>query len=126
MKLTADLVGKLFLDCLFKEGEDTTKRVVVVKGITVIVGLHPERLESKRAEVRELLRELDEAFFPATGGGMSFLKMPFRNDTVHWGEHRSAEQLMMLALGLGEAEYLMPREMWPAFPCGMPYLVFKD
>lgn len=123
-RLSVKTVEQLFLDCLFKEGEPTEKHVVA-KGLTVQVGFHPIRLESKRAEVRELLRELEPNFFPGTGDGMSFLRMPFRKDQGHWGEHRDCERLLLLALALGEASYLAPKEMWAMFPGGVPYVVFK-
>ena len=42
------------------------------------------------------------------------------------GMHLTMEYLFLLGIAIGEVEYLLPREMWEAFPGGMPYLVVKQ
>ena len=42
--LTADRVNSIFMDCLFKDGEDTSGHIVA-EGIVQTVGLHPGRVE---------------------------------------------------------------------------------
>jgi len=63
------LTNNAFMDCLFKEGEDTTNHVKV-EGLTSMFGLHLQRLEEKRELVTALLAELPAEFKE----GWSFLK----------------------------------------------------
>src|SRR4030042_2298665 len=65
-------VNAIFMDCLFKEGEDTSKPIKV-EGIVRNIGFHPERLESHKAEIAAMLDELPDEFKESGGGGMSFL-----------------------------------------------------
>ena len=47
-------------------------------------------------------------------------------DGNQWtGFHQRMEQLLMLGIGLGLMEIQVPRNLWEAFPGGMPYVVFK-
>lgn len=125
----AECVGKVFRDCLFTEAELVGGRppgeFVQVDGIIMTVGFHPERLESHRQDVIEILRYMPTQFFKGSGDGWSFLNLPMTKDDHQWGEHRNAEQLMMLAFGLKLGQYTMPRDMWKAFPGGMPFITFE-
>lgn len=117
----SELTQRAFLDCLFKEGENTTNHVKV-EGITNIFCLHPQRLEEKRELVTALLAELPEEFKE----GWSFLNLCNMKDGKQWtGMHRICEQLVVMAIGLGLMEYCMPREMWVVLPGGVPYLIIK-
>lgn len=71
-KLDSAKVDKIFMNCLFKEGEDTSKHIPA-EGMVCTVGFHPERLESHRQEVEEMLLDLPEEFMQDRGGGWSFL-----------------------------------------------------
>jgi hypothetical protein len=146
MKLTADNVVEVFMDCLFTEDEMiaiglehyTAEQVLamedppflVASGIVNDVALHPERLETHRGEVREMLRQLPKEFQSVSaggGGGWSFLNMCMRDDGEQWtGLHRTQEHLATLAIALKEGSWLLPREMWEAFPGGMPYFSVSD
>jgi hypothetical protein len=42
----------------------------------------------------------------------------------HWGEHINMNELCVLAIGLKLGNWCLPREMWTAFPGGMPYIGF--
>lgn len=131
LELTTGNVNKTFMNCLFEDeeikGKDDKDIIYVpVKGIMTNIGFHPERLESHREEVKELLSQLPEPFFKSKGGGWSFLNMPMNNKNEQWGEQRNAEQLLLLGMGLGLAEIQLPRELWSTLPGGVPYLCIND
>jgi hypothetical protein len=124
--LNAERVQKVFLACLFKDGEDHGK-YVPVPGITTNVGFHPGRIEEHKAEIAEMLGELPDEFKESGGGGMSFLNACNDKHGNQWtGMHRAMEQLFQLGLAAGKAACLMPREMWGALPGGMPYYVVNN
>ena len=117
----SELTTNAFMDCLFKEGEDTTNHVNV-EGLTSMFGLHPQRLEEKRELVTALLAELPAEFKK----GWSFLNLCTTKNGEQWtGMHDVCEQLAVMAIGLGLMEYCLPREMWAILPGGMPYLTIK-
>ncbi len=119
--INPERVNTIFMDCLFNDGEDTSNHVKA-EGITQNVGFHPERLESHRAEIEEMLDELPDEFKESGGGGISFLNAC--NDKLgnQWtGLHQRMEQLLQLGIAIGKVKCLIPREMWSALPGGMPY-----
>ncbi len=113
--LTAENVTAVFLDCLFRDGEDTSNPAFA-EGIRNKFGFHRERLGSHKEEIKEMLSCLPEQFRE----GWSFLNACMTKDDVHWGEYHEVEQLLVLGLASGQA-MLMPREMWEVMPGGMPY-----
>lgn len=122
-KLTPNNVEKIFLDCLFKDGENTDN-AVLVDGIVLRVGFNPERLAAHKEEVRALLAQLPDPFHAEVigAGGWTFLNACYDANGVQWtGEHRSMEQLFMLGEGLDFVHSLLPRDMWTVLPGGMPY-----
>lgn len=119
-------VNSIFIDCLFVEGEDTSNHVKA-EGITSNVGFHPDRLESRKAEIVAMLDELPDEFKESGGGGMSFLNACNDKHGNQWtGLHQRMEQLFQLGIGVGKVKNLMPREMWDALPGGMPYYTVTD
>ena len=123
MELTAQNVNNVFMDCLFKDGEDTSG-YIEARGIVMNAGFHPERLESHKAEVAKMLAGLPSEFQKSGGGGWTFLNACNDKNGNQWtGEHRTMEQLFLLGIALGIAEFQLPREVWGAFPGGMPYIV---
>lgn len=120
-------VREVFLRCLFTADElDHGRPVVEVEGIVTNVGFHPDRLEASRAEVLALLEAIVRPeFWVDGGGGYSFLYLVLDVAGAQWAEHRNAEELYLLAAGLGHAAFLMPREHWALLPGAMPYLVFR-
>lgn len=121
--LDPEKVNAIFMDCLFKKGEDTSKHVKA-EGIVRNVGFHPERLESHKAEIEAMLDELPDEFKETGGGGMSFLNACNDKHGNQWtGLHQRMEQLFQLGVGVGKVKSLMPREMWGVLPGGMPYYV---
>lgn len=108
------------MDCMFKDGEDISD-AKIAEGVITKFGFHPSRLESHRIEIGELLAELPEQFQQSKGGGWSFLNACMTKDDDQWGEHRDIDQLLCLGIAIDQAKILMSREMWSAFPGGMPY-----
>ena len=117
----SELVSKSFMDCLFKEGEDTSN-YVKVEGIINNFGLHPQRLEEKRELVTALLAELPIEFKK----GYTFLNICTNKNGELWtGDQRVCEQLIVMAIGLDLMSYCLPREMWAILPGGVPYIIVK-
>lgn len=142
-RLNPTRVTEILTDCLFTEEETReitalgldpaeeaaagTPHFRIAQGIIHDVAFHPERLESHRGEVREMLAELDDSFKQTGGGGMSFLNMCMDRHGEQWtGLHQTQEQLCLLGIALGLARWVLPREMWQVLPGGMPYLVVLD
>ena len=122
-------VTDAFMDCLFKEDEPHDG-YILVEGITNKFGFHPQRLERKRETIKEILSMLPNEFKDTSlggEGGWSFLNLCVLQDGYQWtGMHRVQEQLMCIAIGLNLMEYLLPREMWPALPGSVPYVMIKE
>lgn len=125
----AEKVRNIVTDSLYRSEEvpDGIPRAdaVIVDGLVGKMGFHPQRLESHRAEVEAILREMSPDFFADHGGGATFLNLCMDKNGDQWGEHRNCNDLVVLAIGLRLAKYCLPREMWPALPGGMPYIVFN-
>ena len=123
--LNAERVNEVFLDCLFREGEDTSKHIKA-EGITTTAGFHPERLNSHKAEIEAMLDELPNEFQKQGGGGMSFLEACNDKHGEQWtGLHCVMEQLFQLGIAIGKVSLLLPREVWSGLPGGMPYYVIN-
>ena len=119
--LSAERVEAVFLDCLFKEGEETSNHVAVY-GIMMNVGFNPDRLDSHKAEIMTLLSELPNDFQKSAGGGMSFLSACTDKHGHQWtGLQLRMEQLFLLGIAIGKVETLLPREIWSFLPGGRPY-----
>lgn len=125
MQLTSENVHKTFIDCLYKEGEDTTGHIKAA-GIMATVGFHPERLLENTLAIRTMLELLPIEFYKETGSGMSFLNFVNNRDGEQWTDlHQIADELLMLGLAINKIEYNMPRALWQSLPSGMPYLFIK-
>lgn len=124
MQLTAENVHTILMECLYNNGEDTTGHVIG-EGVMKKVGLHPDRLQARKADIESMLNELPESFHAATGGGHSFLNACLTKDGEQWGEHSNIDELIMLGNAIGKVEFNAPRELWSALPGGMPYFVVK-
>ena len=123
--LTAKKVDTIFRDCLFKDGEDITN-YIKAEGLVHPVGFNPERLESHKVEIRELLMELPTEFMKSGGGGWSALNMVMDKHGNQWAEHINMEQLVQLGEATGLVTCQLPRDLWSALPGGMPYYVVND
>lgn len=128
-KLSAARVHAIMMDVLFKPDEIPADKslpanAVVAEGIQVKFGFHKERLERHRAEMIEMLGDLPDEFHEGKGGGWSFLNACNTRDGEQWADlHKTVNELFCLAIALGLAKWLMPRELWGSLPGGMPYVV---
>lgn len=125
--LTSENVEAIFRDCLFKEEElvdgKPLMEPVKVEGIRTYFGFHPERLRGYTEQIQLLINELPEEF----DEGWSFLNLCVDREHNQWtGLHQICEQLMVLAMGVGLADYTLPRESWSVFPSGLPYIRFHQ
>ena len=122
--LTAQNVNLIFSQCLFADEESKTD-FKPAKGITMNVGFHPDRLEGYRDTVVGFIKQLDPVFYDPAQGGMSFLQLPFDAQGNQWAEQRTAQELLLLASGLGMVKYCLPKQFWGALPGGVPYVFFN-
>lgn len=114
MKLTAQNVEKLFAKCFRETGEP-------IEGIGGSAALDTSAHES---DIAEMLAQLPAEFQRSGGGGWSFLNACMDKGGGQWtGLHSTMDKLFMLGIAAGKAQWLMPREMWPLLPGGMPYVV---
>jgi len=125
MKLTVKNVNEVFDNC-FTSIKDSNN-IIIVNGIVNIFGFYKDKLELHKEDIESMLSELPEQFQEEKGGGWTFLNACDRKDGSQWtGEHRNMEMLFCMGIGLGIVNWLMPREMWSAFPGNMPYVVIKQ
>lgn len=122
MKLTAQNVESVLTDCLFKDGEDTTN-YVKAECVMMKIGFNPERLEGHKENIEKMLKQLPKEFMKDGGGGYSFLNACVTAEGEEWGGHSDIDNLLCLGIAAGKAKIQLPREMWSAFPGGMPYFV---
>ncbi len=130
-ELTDQNVNDIMRDCLFsneevdgKTEEELKQNAVPVDGLVVKVGFHKGRLEEHATEIEEMLAQLPSAFKEGEGDGWSFWKAALREDGMQWTKSdQRIDELFMLGMGIGKAEYRAPREFWSALPGGMPYYV---
>ncbi len=122
-KLTSDRVTKVFLDCLFKDGEDTSN-CMKAEGIMTNASFHPDRLAGHKTEIEEMLGELPIGFQKNSGGGWTFLNACNDKNGNQWAEYiQTMEQLFLLGIAIDKVKFQLPREVWSALPGGIPYLV---
>ena len=139
--INANRVEEILRDCLFTDDEighsalsgdgieagRVPADAVPARGIMNNFMFHAGRLDSHRAEIEQMLMNLPESFMRSKGGGMSFLQACQDRADEQWtGLHLRMDQLFVLGIAIGKAEFLMPREMWSILPGGMPYLVVED
>ena len=126
MELSVKNVTTVFMDCLFKEGENTDDPAIA-KGITLNIGFNKDRLKKNDENITSMLKQLPIGFYKNSGGGMTFLDACNNAEGNQWtGSHEIMEQLFCLGLASEKAYYLLSRKMWCSLPGGMPYIVVKD
>jgi hypothetical protein len=126
----AQIVDDTIKHCLYQEHEipedgSAPEDAIIVRGLVTDFGLHPSRVEEKKPIVKELIEKIvTDEFLKSKGGGMSFLRLCVDREGGQWAEHRTMEAFCCLAIAMGYAQWCMPRELWAAFPGGMPYVMF--
>ena len=127
MKLTNQNVEDVFFKCLFKEGEDTSN-AIIVKGVRMNIGFHPERLEESYYTITELLLQCHENFMEnSKAKGYTFLAFCEDKNSEQWTSlHEVCDMLITMGIAIGKVEFIMPRDIWETLPGGMPYLQIKN
>jgi hypothetical protein len=130
MELTAENVDKVMLASLFdvESGEPQDEMLARAIRVESIIGqtygFDPKRIEPQKRNIASMLSQLPDDFMHDKGGGMSFLNACVRQDGLQWADlHLTMNALFMLGEAVGLAKCLVPRELWKAFPGGMPYFV---
>jgi hypothetical protein len=125
MQLTAENVNRIFMDCLFDEGENT-KDAIIGKGIQNDFGFEPSRLRGHTNDILDMIYQLPSAFDQKVGGGWSFLNMAINKGGEQWADsHQTMEQLLALGTAIDRMGFNLPRDKWNIFPGGMPYVYVK-
>lgn len=123
MELSSQNVIDTFMECLYKEGENT-EGYIVGEGVMMKCGFHPDRLKTNTGNIEAMLGYLPDSFKSIGGGGMSFLNMCNDKNGRQWADlHQTMDQLVCLGNAIGKMKFLMPRDMWFSMPGGMPYIV---
>lgn len=122
LELTAANVFGVLCDCFFKEeelknGVPIVDEYVSVDGIARKFGFNKERLFGHKQDIIDLIDQL-----PDFSEGVSFLNLPFTKDGLQWGEQINAEQLIVLGIGVGVLEELLPRKDWVFCPGSVPFI----
>lgn len=125
MKLTAENVKIVFIDCLFEEGADTSNHVKA-EGVKLKVGFDPIKLKQNELKIIDFLNQLPAPFRQTVSGGWTFLNGVADNMGNHWAEHPNLDQLLCLGLAIGKLEITLPREMWGDLPGCVPYFTYLD
>jgi hypothetical protein len=130
--LTSDNVMKTFFNSLYNDEEvarlkpeTAPEGAILIEGITIKVGFHPERLKNNKLAIRSMLSQLPPTFQHDKGGGHSFLEACNTSNGILWGDHRSMELLFILGMASNMVKLCAPREMWKSLPGGVPYYVIN-
>lgn len=134
--IDSNAVHKAMLHVLYREAEtadggytpdNPPPGCVVVEGLTMTFGFHPERLQEVRAKVEVWLAALPVNFMHTSESkGWTFLNACVDRNEVQWGEQMNVQELMCLGVGLGLVEYGLPRDFWKHLPGGVPYFTVRD
>lgn len=126
MSIDPNRVVDAYGECLAEDLDPEDANYMVVEGILAPTAFDKRKLEAHRDEVIDMLSWLPLPYRPlgvGGGGGWSFLNACQDKDDHQWtGLHRTMDQLFQLGIGLGMATWILDREMWAAFPGGMPYV----
>lgn len=99
---------------------------LLTRAVIHAFGFSKTALDKYKEHIMKELAGMQDTFFQTPDGGMSMLAMVYDRNEVHWAEHRNAEALIALGLGIEMVSFILPREMWNAFPGSMPYIVIND
>jgi hypothetical protein len=121
MELEPEVVERTFEACYDPAGD------VRVDGIMLPARFDKRKLADHAELIAALLSELPDQFKTSGGGGWSFLNACMDRRGNQWtGMHSTMDKLFMLGLAIGMVEPLLPRDVWPTLPGGMPYYLVKD
>ncbi len=125
-ELTSQNVTDIFKKCLCS-GSEPDSEIIVVEGIVSSAEFSEGKIEEHKHEILEMLLQLPEEFMASKGGGWSFLNACLTNTGSMWTSlHQVMEQLFLLGMGAELVVCLTPRDIWYAFPGGVPYYQVLD
>jgi hypothetical protein len=117
MKLTADNVMKTLKNCIHDSNSSKAgDEIIMVDGIAHKFEFKKEKLEKCKDDIVDMLGQLPPQFKQ----GWSFLMACDDKEGEQWGEHKHMEALVCLGIAIGKVS-MLPRELWPMLPGGMPY-----
>lgn len=127
LKLTAENVDKIFLDCFLPENYTDDTKVIVVNAVTGNFGFDPEKIEKHADDIQQMISQLSPKF-DENNGGYSFMNLPFKGETDEpWGEQINGDHLMALGLASGWMMLTFEdRDMWSILPGAVPYVYRLD
>lgn len=116
--INKERLNEIFMDCLFKRGEDTTNHVMV-DGVTNRFSLHPSRVNQNKKEISTMVDCLPKEF----DEGYSFLEMCVDSLGNQWtGLHNDTQELLVLGIAIGRLEYTASMEFVRMVLGGIPYI----
>jgi hypothetical protein len=118
MKLTTENVRNVLEYCLVSNEELQNESVEKkhVQSVMGVFGMHGQRLEEKREEVRDLLSQLNKYPQP-----QPFQNLCMDKDFHQWGEHRNINELLAMGTGLNLVELDHTKKF-----AGIPSVVFTE
>lgn len=123
-ELSDENVERIFSDCLCNEGE---KDSVKCEGVAHSFLFSKNKLSKHKEELSQILLQLPSEFMENGGGGYSFLYACNNKNGEQWtGLHFTMEKLFALGIGIEKVKCLLPKEVWPALPGGVPYYVVLE
>lgn len=125
MELTSEAVRELMNKCFWSDQTPPSPELrLEVQGIVHTFAFDVSKVKENTDVIAELLAELPKDFQKDGGGGWSFLNACVDKQGNQWtGLHLEQECLFVLGIAAGKAEWVFPRDIWPALPGGMPYIV---
>lgn len=126
MSIDPSQVENIYTASLAEDLSPDSEHYLLIEGIVHTTAFDRRKLVTYTDRVAEMLSWLPMNYRPPQaggGGGWTFLNACFDKDDHQWtGLHWIMEMLFQLGIGLGMANWLGPRELWSAFPGGMPYV----
>lgn len=124
LKLTEQMVEKIFKKCLFKKKEIVDGKPIIdpkiAEGVRATFGFHPERLSLNYNIISSLIDQL-----PKIDDGPNFTDLCYTKEGKLWtGAHLVVEQLVVLGVASGILFYPVPKKIWAQFP-GTPWVIRK-
>lgn len=127
--ITSKRIGEIFLECIAKEGDNPDEYIhteSVVRSIRDTT-FHKGRLNNHQEEICALLAELACDFQMDEHASISFEFAKANRYGEFWTDKNTpVDQLFQLAIAVGKAHYLLPRDKWNLLPGGMPVYVLTQ
>lgn len=123
LKLTAEHVKEIFLDCFLPENYTDDTKVIIVSTVTGLFGFDPEKIEKHAADIHQMISQLSSKF-DEVNQGYTFMCLPFKGENGEpWGEQIDGNRLMALGLASGWMKLTVEdRKKWNILPGAVPYV----